>query len=98
MATFNPPTDDFVTMAFVSNSENQGQFSQEKRVAGRLCSRIIPSSRGRNIYLLTDGSYTDNQPALFSDVSKIYYGGHDNAVTEAEVQALTAAGYGAYIS
>jgi hypothetical protein len=98
MATFNPPTDDFVTMAFVSNSENQGQFSQEKRIAGRLCSRIIPSSRGRNIYLLTDGSYTDNQPALFSDVSKTYYGGHDNVITSAEAASLTAAGYGAYIS
>jgi hypothetical protein len=31
-------------------------------------------------------------------VSKVYYGGHENEVDAAEVAALTAAGYGAYIS
>jgi hypothetical protein len=31
-------------------------------------------------------------------VSKVYYGGHDNEIDAAEVAALTAAGYGEYIS
>lgn len=98
MATFKPPTDDFVTLAFIPTSENYGQFSQEKRMAGRLCSRIVPSSRGRNIYYLTDNSYTENQPSDISYISRIYYGGHDNSIDATEVASLIAAGYGAYIS
>jgi hypothetical protein len=31
-------------------------------------------------------------------VAKVYYGGHENEITEDEATALTAAGYGAYIS
>jgi hypothetical protein len=98
MATFKPPTDDFVSLAFISNSQNQGQYSQDQRMAGRLCSRIVPSSRGRNIYLIGDGSYTDNQPSDFSYITRTYYGGHDNEIDATEVASLTAAGYGAYIS
>jgi hypothetical protein len=98
MTTFKPPTEDFVTLAFIPTSENYGQFSQEKRMAGRLCSRIVPSSRGHNVYLLTDGSYTENQPSDFSYVTKIYYGGHDNIVNTAEIASLIAAGYGEYLS
>jgi hypothetical protein len=33
-----------------------------------------------------------------STVIKVYHGGHDIEVTDAEVASLTAAGYGSYIS
>jgi hypothetical protein len=98
MATFKPPTDDFVVPVIISSIYNQGQLSKEERMANRLGGRITPSPRGRNIYLLTDGSYTDNQPSTFDNVSKTYYGGHDITITDAEAASLTAAGYGAYIS
>lgn len=51
-------------------------------------------------------AYTGGDPSLGLPTSstlskwvvKIYYGGHANPVTAAEVTALTAAGYGAHIS
>ena len=98
MATFRPPTDDFVVPVIISSVYNQGQLSKEERMANRLGNRITPSARGRNIYLLTDGSYTDNQPSTFAVVSKTYYGGHDIEIDAAEQASLTAAGYGAFIS
>ena len=98
MATFKPPTDNFVVPVIISSVYNQGQLSKEERIANRLGGHIKASARGRNIYLLTDGSYTDNQPSTFDNVSKTYYGGHDITITDAEAASLTAAGYGAYIS
>ena len=74
------------------------RLSKDQRLANRLGGRIEASPRGRNIFLLTNGTYTDNQPSSLTMVSKVYYGGHDNEVDAAEVAALTAAGYGAYIS
>jgi hypothetical protein len=74
------------------------RLSKDQRLANRLGGRIEASPRGRNIFLLTNGTYTDNQPSSLTMVSKVYYGGHDNEINAAEVAALTAAGYGAYIS
>jgi hypothetical protein len=74
------------------------RLSKDQRLANRLGGRIEASPRGRNIFLLTNGTYTDNQPSSLTMVSKVYYGGHDNEIDAAEVAALTAAGYGAYIS
>jgi len=98
MATFRPPTDDFVVPVIISSIYNQGQLSKEERMANRLGARIVPSARGRNVYLLTDTTYTQNQPSTFADVVKTYYGGHDIEIDAAEQASLTAAGYGAYIS
>jgi hypothetical protein len=50
------------------------------------------------VYLLNTGAYTENQPGDMTTVAKVYYGGHENEVDEAEVASLTAAGYGSYIS
>ena len=98
MATFRPPTDNFVVPVIISSIYNQGQLSKEERMANRLGGRIKPSARGRNVYLLTNATYTQNQPSSFADVVKTYYGGHDIEVDATEVASLTAAGYGAYIS
>lgn len=98
MATFRPPTDDFVVPVIVSDYMGGMRLSKEQRLANRLGGRIEPSPRGRNIYLLSDGSYTENQPSYSVDVSKVYYGGHEIEVDATEVASLTAAGYGAYIT
>lgn len=98
MATFRPPTDDFVVPVIISSIYNQGQLSKEERMANRLGARIVPSARGRNVYLLTDTTYTQNQPSTFDVVVKTYYGGHDIEIDAAEQASLTAAGFGAFIS
>lgn len=88
MAIFRPPTDPFaVSFGLVPNSPED-----------RLFSRLEAIPRGRNVYLLTNGSYTESQPSDDEEVAKVYLGGHDNEITASEVALLTAAGYGAYIS
>jgi len=98
MATFRPPTDNFVVPVIVGDYMGGLRLSKDQRLANRLGGRIEPSPRGRNIFLLTNGTYTDDQPSSLDMVAKVYYGGHDNEVDAAEVAALTAAGYGAYIT
>jgi hypothetical protein len=98
MATFKPPTDNFVVPVIVGDYMGGLRLSKDQRLANRLGGRIEASPRGRNIFLLTNGTYTDNQPSSLTMVAKVYYGGHDNEIDAAEVAALTAAGYGAYIS
>lgn len=98
MAIFRPPTDNFVTPKLPDYDRNGALLSEEQRLANRLARHRAPAPRGRNVFLLNSGTYTENQPNDMSTVSKVYYGGHDNEVTDSEVSSLTAAGYGAYIS
>lgn len=94
MSTFTPPTDDFVQQAIMPD-----EFaSSEMRMAYKLYRHYAPTARGRNVYKLNDGTYTENEPADMTTVAKTYYGGHSTEVTASEVDSLTAAGYGAYIS
>lgn len=98
MATFTPPTDNFVVPAIIQDVMSMLPISKEERLANRLGVHIDAAARGRNLFLLTNGTYTERQPSDYSLVAKVYYGGHNNEVTAAEVASLTAAGYGAYIS
>ena len=61
--------------------------------AGRLFSFMEPGKRRLNLYKLTDGTFTSVDPRDDSRVSKIYFGGHNNFVTEEEKTDLVAAGY-----
>lgn len=88
MATFFTPTDDFVRYGDIYTTG----------VAFRLWRFYQPEARGRNVYLLTDGTYTEVEQRDTGQVSKVYLGGHLNEVDADEVASLTAAGYGAYIS
>jgi hypothetical protein len=54
--------------------------------------------RGLNLYKLTDGSYTTITQRDLGQVAKIWYGGRDNFLTDAEVVELTEAGFGASIT
>jgi len=98
MAIFRTPTDNYVRPTLAENFTKGLVLSQEQRLANRLASHVRPTPRGRNVYLLTNGTYTENQPSDMTTVAKTYYGGHDIEVTADEVASLTAAGYGEYIS
>lgn len=98
MAIFRTPTNNYVRPTLAENFTKGSVLSQEQRLANRLASHVAPTPRGRNVYLLTNGNYTENQPSDMTTVAKTYYGGHDIEVDATEVASLTAAGYGAYIS
>ena len=87
VAIFRTPTDDFVYWTDLYDNSPES----------RLFSRVTNSARGRNVYKLTDGGYTENQPATFDMIEKIYLGGHENIIDATEEADLTAAGYGAFI-
>lgn len=94
MPTFRPPTDDFVVLGIPPKEFD----SQEVRMAYNLFRHYDPEPRGRNVFLLTNGTYTEDEPNDRSIISKVYFGGSNNDVTDAEAASLTAAGYGAYIT
>lgn len=98
MAIFRTPTDNFVTPIIAEFDVRGHRPSEEERLANRLARHRAPTARGRNVYLLTNGTFTENKPSNMATVDKVYYGGHDIEVTEEEVAALTAAGYGSNIS
>lgn len=98
MPIFRPPTDNFVRQTLQEDIRRGFILSDEQRLGNRLAAFRPPARRGRNVYLLNSGVFTERQPSDMTTVSKIYHGGHDNEVTDAEATALTAAGYGAYIS
>ena len=94
MSTFRPPTDDFMVLGIPPKEFD----SQEVRLAYSLFKHFGAEPRGRNVFLLTNGTYTENEPNDITTIQKVYWGGTDNQVTADEVASLTAAGYGAYIS
>lgn len=67
------------------------------RRADRLFAHIPLGIRAENLYRLSDGTYTINDPRDGSAVRE-YLGGHNIFLTDEEVSELTAAGYGAYIT
>ena len=95
MAVFRPPTDNFLSL---SDIDVRQPWSQNQRFAYRLFRHFESQPRGRNVYKLSDGSYTENEPADYSTVVFTYYGGHDYELDADEQAALVAAGYGAFIS
>jgi hypothetical protein len=64
----------------------------------RLFSHTPQGSRAKNLYRLTDGSYTTTDPRRPELITRIYYGGHDIFLTDPEITELTAAGYGSSIT
>jgi len=97
MAIFRTPTDNFVSPILKDFDIKGNRLSEGQRLANRLAVHRAATPRGRNVFQLTDLSYTENEPQSMSTVLKVYYGGHDIEVDATEVASLTAAGYGAYI-
>ena len=98
MATFSPPTDNFVISASIADFYGNMPLTREERLGNKLGRHVKTSPRGRNLFLLNTGAYTERQPYDLSTISKVYYGGHVTPLTAAEVTSLTNAGYGAYIT
>jgi hypothetical protein len=57
-----------------------------------------PGARGRNVYKLTDGTWTENEQKDMTLVSVVYHGGHDILVDATTRADLESAGYGDYVS
>jgi len=72
--------------------------SSEMRMAYNLYRHYAPTARGRNVYKLINGTYTENEPSDMTTVAITYYGGHTTEVTSTEAASLTSAGYGDYIN
>lgn len=87
MPFFTPPTDDFVIFG-----------SEYDPLADRLFSAYPNGARGRNVFKLTTGVFTENQPPQLSDIAITYYGGHTTEITQAEADDLIEAGYEDYIT
>ena len=62
----------------------------------RLMAHITPPIRAENLYRLSDGTYSINDPR--SGAVRTYLGAHNIFLDDTEVAELTAAGYGAYIT
>lgn len=84
MPTFIPPTDNLVSWA---DEEEEG-----------ILAFLQPGPRGRNVYKLVDGSFTEYQPSDPTQIAVLYHGGHVHDITSAEATDLTNAGYGGYIT
>ena len=84
MATFSTPTDNFVIW---SNNWEPG-----------ILSYLRPGPRGRNVWKMTDGTFSENQPYNLDFVDKVYYGGHIYELTSQEEADLIQAGYQDYIT
>ena len=95
MPTFQPPTDDFLSLW---NFSVDLPRSPSVRRAFHLFRHFESLPRGRNVYKLDTGTYTENEPSDMATVVTTYYGGHVYDLSDQEASDLTAAGYGAYIS
>jgi hypothetical protein len=83
MTTFKPPTDNYVNWALPGDRG--------------ILAVLRPGARGRNVFKMNDGSFTEFQPAYYDDIAITYHGGHIHEITAQEEADLRAAGYGDYI-
>ena len=83
MATFTPPTDNYVNWALPGERG--------------ILAVLRPGRRGRNVFKLNNGSFTEFQPSDQSDIAITYHGGHIHPINAQEEADLRAAGYGDYI-
>jgi len=83
MTTFKPPTDNYVNWALPGERG--------------ILAVLRPGRRGRNVFKMNDGSFTEYQPADQEDIAITYHGGHVHTIDATEEADLRAAGYGDYI-
>lgn len=75
-----------------------GYFGGEGGSANRLQRYNRTGVRARNLYELTNGEYTIVDQRDLGQVERVWAGGRDHFLTDAEVTELTAAGFGASIT
>lgn len=66
--------------------------TENVRIADHLLRVFDPLPRGRNVYKLKNGSFTEREPSD-EDIATIYFGGHEYFVSPEEKAELVAAGY-----
>jgi len=66
-------------------------------VGHRLFEKLVPMPRGRNVWVKTNGTFSEVQPDD-EDIASVYHGGHIHTITATQASALTTAGYGDYIT
>lgn len=74
------------------------QTLARRHPSDRLARHYKPTPVGRNVYWLTDLSFSETEQRLSSDYIKLFHGGHEHLLTEEEYTALVAAGYSANIT
>lgn len=81
---------------FIPRTENNVPTTlAEDHPGNDLMRHYQPRAEGVNVYLLTDGSLTEDQPVSEPEtVARVYFGGCRNRITFAELDVLSAAGYG----
>lgn len=99
MPTFTPPVTDTVPADYVGGND---RFYPSEPALRRLWGRFRQPGRAPNVFKLVDGTYTTVQPYDWpyqgAVIDTVYYGAHTYTVSQAEADALTAAGFGAGVS
>jgi hypothetical protein len=89
MPTWNSPLQDGLPWVNESTPRNA-------RALFRFYGPII---EGRNVYIMNDGTVTEDDPADWDDVRLILWGGRVPVeITVADAALLTEAGYGAFVT
>ena len=89
---FVPPVSDSVPPMYLNAGLGEN-FFPVSRTSQRLMSFFPPRPRGSDVFLLTDGSVTTNQPWPLERVAKWWNGGHVHVVSDFEAGALAGAGF-----
>lgn len=81
---------------FIPRSENNVPTTvAEDHPGNQLMRHYQPRAEGVNVYLLTDGSLTEDQPVSEPEtVARVYFGACRNRITFDELDVLAADGYG----
>jgi hypothetical protein len=82
-------------LLFLTPTDNVVRYTEgiHDGLAYSLFRHYEPMARGRNVYKLSNGTFTENDPRDLSNVVAIYWGGTKNFVSEEEKVDLVAAGY-----
>jgi hypothetical protein len=81
-----------------STTEIRSADRFDTSISGRLFRYADPQYAGVNVYKLVDGTFTEVEQREYDQVSKVYWGGTKNFVTQEEKDELVSAGYGSYVT
>ena len=87
----------FIFRPPINDSFGWGKFDEDSP-ENSLFRRLVRGDRAKNVYKLTNGTFTTNQPSDPSEYTVIYWGAHANFVSAEEKADLIAAGYGANVT
>lgn len=95
MPTFTPPVTDSVPADYIGGND---PYYPAHPLIRRLWGRFHQAGRAPNVFKLVDGTYTTTEPYDWpyqgAVIAFTYLGSHTYPITQAEANALTAAGFG----